>query len=51
VVSVYEHDAVSIGLAAIDGVGILPVARDDVTLSLRLLCVARLSTPPAASYR
>jgi transposase len=31
------HDAVSIGLAALDGTGIMPVARDDVTVSLRLL--------------
>jgi hypothetical protein len=31
-----KHDAVSIGLAAIDGAGVLPVARDDVTVSLRL---------------
>jgi hypothetical protein len=32
-----RHDAVSIGLAALDGTGILPVACDDVTVSLRLL--------------
>lgn len=32
-----KHDAVSIGLAAIDGAGILQVACDDVTVSLRLL--------------
>jgi transposase len=36
-----KHDAVSIGLAAIDGTGVLPVARDDVTVSLRLLCDRR----------
>jgi hypothetical protein len=28
-----KHDAVSIGLAALDGTGIMPVARDDVTVS------------------
>jgi transposase len=39
-----KHDAVSIGLAAIDGTGVLPVARDDVTVSLRLL-------RPAAAQR
>jgi transposase len=36
-----KHDAVSIGLAALDGTGILPVACDDVTVSLRLLCDRR----------
>jgi hypothetical protein len=36
-----KHDAVSIGLAAIDGTGILPVTRDDVMVSLRLLCDRR----------
>jgi len=36
-----KHDAVSIGLAALDGAGILPVACDDVTVSLRLLCDRR----------
>jgi hypothetical protein len=35
------HDAVSIGMAALDGTGIMPVARDDVTVSLRLLRPAR----------
>src|SRR5262245_56180933 len=30
-----------VGLAALDGTGILPVARDDVTVSLRLLRPAR----------
>jgi transposase len=36
-----KHDAVPIGLAALDGTGVLPVARDDVTVSLRLLCDRR----------
>ena len=36
-----KHDAVSIGLAALEGTGILPVACDDVTVSLRLLCDRR----------
>jgi transposase len=36
-----KHDAVSIGLAALDGTGILPVACDDATVSLRLLCDRR----------
>jgi transposase len=36
-----KHDAVSIGLAALDGAGIMPVACDDVTVSLRLLCDRR----------
>jgi transposase len=31
-----KHDAVSIGLAALDGTGVLPVACDDATVSLRL---------------
>ena len=30
-----------VGLAALEGTGILPVARDDVTVSLRLLCDRR----------
>jgi transposase len=36
-----KHDAVSIGLAALDGSGIAPVAPDDVLVSLRLLCDRR----------
>jgi transposase len=36
-----KHDAVSIGLAALDGTGVLPAARDDATVSLRLLCDRR----------
>jgi transposase len=36
-----KHDAVSIGLAALEATGILPVACDDVTVSLRLLCDRR----------
>jgi transposase len=36
-----KHDAVSIGLAALDGAGILRVTCDDVTVSLRLLCDRR----------
>ena len=36
-----KHDAVSIGLAALEGAGILQVACDDVTVSLRLLCDRR----------
>jgi transposase len=36
-----KHDAVSIGLAALEGAGILPVVCDDVTVSLRLLCDRR----------
>jgi transposase len=36
-----KHDAVSVGLAAIDGTGVLPVAGDDALVSLRLLCDRR----------
>lgn len=36
-----KHDAVSIGLAALDGTGVLPAARDDAMVSLRLLCDRR----------
>ena len=36
-----QDDAVSVGLAALDGTGILPVASDDATVSLRLLCDRR----------
>jgi transposase len=36
-----KHDAVSIGLAALEGASVLPVARDDMTVSLRLLCDRR----------
>jgi Transposase len=36
-----KDDAVSIGLAALDGTGIRPVASDDATVSLRLLRPAR----------
>ena len=36
-----KDDAVSVGLAALDGTGILPVASDDATVSLRLLCDRR----------
>jgi transposase len=36
-----KHDAVSVGLAAIDGTGVLPVAGDDATVSLRLFCDRR----------
>jgi transposase len=36
-----KHDAVSVGLAAIDGTGVLPVACDDALVSLRLLCDRR----------
>jgi transposase len=36
-----RDDAVSVGLAALDGTGILPVASDDATVSLRLLCDRR----------
>jgi transposase len=36
-----KHDAVSAGLAALDGTGILPVTSDDATVSLRLLCDRR----------
>jgi transposase len=36
-----RDDAVSIGLAALDGCGIAAVARDDVLVSLRLLCDRR----------
>ena len=32
-----RDDAVPVGLAALDGTGIMPVARDDMTVSLRLL--------------
>jgi hypothetical protein len=35
------HDAVSVGLAALDGTGVLPVAGDDALVSLRLLCDRR----------
>jgi hypothetical protein len=36
-----KHDAVSIGLAALDGSGVAPVAPDGVLASLRLLCGRR----------
>jgi transposase len=36
-----RHDAVSAGLAALDGTGVLPVAGDDALVSLRLLCDRR----------
>jgi transposase len=36
-----KDDAVSVGLAALDGTGVLPVASDDATVSLRLLCDRR----------
>jgi transposase len=36
-----KHDAVSVGLAALDGGGVLPVAGDDALVSLRLLCDRR----------
>jgi transposase len=36
-----KDDAVSVGLAALDGTGILRVASDDATVSLRLLCDRR----------
>jgi transposase len=36
-----KDDAVSVGLAAIDGTGILPVTCDDALVSLRLLCDRR----------
>jgi transposase len=34
-----KDDAVSIGMAALDGWDILPVTCDDAPVSLRLLCV------------
>ena len=36
-----KDDAVSVGLAALDGAGVLPVAGDDALVSLRLLCDRR----------
>ena len=36
-----KDDAVSVGLAALDGTGVTAVARDDATVSLRLLCDRR----------
>jgi transposase len=36
-----RHDAVSVGLAALDGTGVLAVAGDDALVSLRLLCDRR----------
>jgi transposase len=36
-----KDDAVSVGLAALDGTGITPVTRDDALVSLRLLCDRR----------
>jgi hypothetical protein len=36
-----KHDAVSVGLAALDGTGVLPVSCDDALVSLRLLCDRR----------
>jgi len=36
-----KHDAVSVGLAALDGAGVLPVTSDDALVSLRLLCDRR----------
>jgi transposase len=41
-----RDDAVSIGLAALDGSGIAVVAPDDVLVSLRLLCDRRFSPGP-----
>jgi transposase len=36
-----KNDAVSVGLAALDGTGVVPVATDGATVSLRLLCDRR----------
>ena len=36
-----KHDALSIGLAALDGTGVTVVTRDDALVSLRLLCDRR----------
>jgi hypothetical protein len=36
-----KDDAVSVGLAALDGTGVLPVTCDDALVSLRLLCDRR----------
>jgi transposase len=36
-----KRDAVSVGLAALDGTGVLPVTGDDALVSLRLLCDRR----------
>jgi transposase len=36
-----KDDAVSVGLAALDGTGVFPVTPDDATVSLRLLCDRR----------
>ncbi len=36
-----KDDAVSVGLAALDGTGVTPVTRDDALVSLRLLCDRR----------
>ena len=36
-----KHDAVSAGLAALDGTGVLPVAGDGALVSLRVLCDRR----------
>jgi transposase len=36
-----RDDAVSVGLAALDGTGVIPVARDGALVSLRLLCDRR----------
>ncbi len=36
-----KNDAVSAGLAALDGTGVVPVATDGATVSLRLLCDRR----------
>jgi transposase len=36
-----KDDAISVGLAALDGTGVFPVASDDATVSLRLLCDRR----------
>jgi len=38
-----RHDAVSIGLAALESAAVLAAARDDVTVSLRLLCDRRVT--------
>lgn len=46
-----KDDAVSMGLAALDGTGVLPVTRDDATASLRLRGRSPGSQPQAARRR
>ena len=46
-----KHDAVSIGLAALDGTGILPVTCDDVTSACGCCATGGRSSPRSAPRR